>query len=164
MSSALTPQELLDRASAKASRSVRLARKCIGKPQFITRQATFCRRLSMSMAALAPVLLVLVIIGSLVQTNSSLIETLWEITAGAILLAGLLIATADSRNFFLKVIDQKSPVQQAEARKLSEESALAKAWLDFVGTEARALHQFDLEIMWALHEQERTKPAAPESH
>lgn len=143
------PEILLKNAEAQAGRSVRIARQCLGKPALLDAQRVLWRRLSNSMAALAPVMLVLVIAGSLVQTNSALIETIWEITAAAILLAGVLIAFADSRSFYLKPIDNSSATRE-ELLQLENRSAQARAWHDIVRAEGRALHQFDLEIMWAL--------------
>ncbi|MDO6388024.1 hypothetical protein [Uliginosibacterium sp. 31-12] len=150
-----TAQQLLDLAAPHAARSVRLARQYLGKAASIDTQALRWRRISTTLAAIAPILLLAVIAGSLIQTNSALVETLWEFTAGAMLLAGVGIAIADSRGFFLRSINADTPLLLEEVHQVEEASELARAWHAVVTQEQRPLRQFDLEIMWALSAHER---------
>lgn len=143
------PETLLSNAEAHASRSVRIARSCLGNPSVLESKIGFWKRLSSTAATLAPIMLLLVIAGSLFQTNSSLVETLWEVTAAATLLAGLVIAFSDSRHFYLKPVEQTAAIRE-ELLQLENKSSQARAWHTFLREEGRRLHQFDLEIMWAL--------------
>ena len=154
MSPDLDPQTLLKQAESHASRSVRIARSSLGKPEIIASRRVFWRRISNSMAVLAPIMLILVIAGSMIQTHSALVETRWEITAAAMLLAGVLIAIADSCGFYLKPVDTSQTVRE-ELLQLENRSAGARAWHEFVRQEGRPLYQFDIEIMWALATEDR---------
>ncbi len=158
-----TPEQLLDLAEPGAASSVRIARKAIGEPARIETQRQRWRRLSTTLTASAPILLGIIIGGSLIQTGSPLIETVWIITAAGILLAGIAIAVAYSRSYYLNPLDAtNTPTQDQEVQQLIKRSAYAKAWHEFITREARGVHQFDLEIMWALATQELGKPADEE--
>lgn len=156
-----TPEQLLELAEPHATRSVRIARQVTKYPASLETMRQRWRQLSFGLAAATPVLLLGVIGGSLIQTNSALVETLWEITAAGILLCGILIAIADSCSFYLKPLNrQTTPVEIEELEQLLERSNDAKAWHTHLSTSGRTPHQFDLEIMWALAKQELGKTKA----
>lgn len=155
----LTPEQLLALAEPVATKSVRFARMAVSSPSAIVEQQRRWRRVSASFAAAAPALLVFVIAGSLMHTNSALVETVWEITAAAILLSGIVIAVADSQGYYLTTLSaEQTPAQWLELTELAERSPQAAAWRDQATKTGRTLHQFDLEIMWAVVETPSSTP------
>ena len=147
----MQPEELLDRAASRAGTAVSYARKTLGKPEHIATLRQRWRKLSGVLMICAPVMLAGVIAGSVIQTNSRLIETLWEATAAAMLLGGIALAFADSRSFYLKDLQAtQANTQLEELAQLALRSQLAAAWQAVIVKEGRTPHQFDLDIMWAL--------------
>lgn len=140
-------ETLLARAAARAPRAARMARRALADPAWTDRRQRRLRLVSGWLAWLTPGLLLLVIIGSLAQNNSALVETLWEITALAVLLAGIAIAIADSGHYYVKPLSADG---LNEWQEVAATSAQAASWQGIVSAQARPPCQFDLEIAWAL--------------
>lgn len=138
---------LLTRAATRAPRAARMARRALADAAWASRRLRRLQLISGWLAWLTPGLLLLVIIGSLTQNNSSLVETLWEITALAVLLAGLAIAIADSGHYYVKPLAADG---LSEYRETTSASTQAASWQAVVEGQGRAPCQFDLEIAWAL--------------